>query len=144
MMDVESVLLSFAGFGLAPAEVEPRLRLRRPRLGAAQPAAAQVEGVPAQAEAVPYDREQSAQAQHGGGPAQRRKDAKRVPERRAQGKTFRSSSKCGPSRRVGQSPPQTTAVPCRTATALNAAAMRGYSGQSHRTWPSTRAATSTA
>ena len=41
------------------------------------------------------------------------------------GNTFRSSSKCGPSRSVGQSPPQTMAVPWRAAAALNAAAMRG-------------------
>ena len=40
------------------------------------------------------------------------------------GNTFRSSSKCGPSRSVGQSPPQTMAVPWRAAAALNAAAMR--------------------
>ncbi len=44
---------------------------------------------------------------------------------RAHGKAFRSSSKCGPSRRRVQSPPQTMGVPCRAAAALKAAAIRG-------------------
>jgi hypothetical protein len=49
------------------------------------------------------------------------------------GGDLRTGDRSGPSLRLLQSPPQTIAVPWRAAAALNAAAIRGYSGQSQRT-----------
>lgn len=81
----------------------------------------QVERIPAQTDpATDSDREN----RHRRGqydPADRGRQAKQRPH----GNTRLSSSKCGPSRSVGQSPPQTMAVPWRAAAALKAAAMRG-------------------
>ena len=89
----------------------------------------EVERVPTQAQPPRKDRGRNDQSQRQQDPAERDRQTKQGPH----GNTFLSSSKCGPSRSVGQSPPQTMAVPWRTAAALKAAAMRGYSGQSQRT-----------
>lgn len=88
-----------------------------------KPPGAEIEGIPAKPEASSeheHNREQGEARQTPGKWRQRAQD-----QPRAHGKAFRSSSKCGPSRSVGQSPPQTMAVPCRAAAALKAAAMRG-------------------
>jgi len=87
-------------------------------LGRAQAAAGEVERVPAQADGV-RRREREDQGEPD------RHDGRPRFEARDHGKAFRSSSKCGPSRSLGQSPPQTIAVPWRAAAALKAAAMRG-------------------
>ncbi len=84
-----------------------------------QSARVEPQRIPAQAQAAPSQQQGDDQQ----GDAQ--PDARARHEPRAHGKPFRSSSKCGPSRRVGQSPPQTMAVPCRAAAAFMAAAMRG-------------------
>lgn len=116
--------LETSGEGVGGGGVRPTLRRR-------ETARAEAERIPVEAQAPTgdeknrhQDRGQHPPAQRGQGPEQ---------DARAHGKTFRSSSKCGPSRRLVQSPPQTMAVPCRAAAALKAAAMRGYSGQSQRT-----------
>lgn len=85
------------------------------RLGARQPPGLPVERIPAQAEAA-------GQRDRGGGEGQRQQargqpaqgragQAADQKQRRLHGKALRSSSKCGPSRRRGQSPPQTRATP---------------------------------
>ena len=113
-----------------------------PLLGRLEPPLAQTERIPVDAEAPAEHEQDDEPGERRQTQAHGRQGAQDQP--RVHGKAFRSSSKCGPSRRVGQSPPQTRAVPCRAAAALKAAAMRGYRGQSQRTWPSTRAATSMA
>ncbi len=81
----------------------------------------EVEGIPAQTDPA-ADRDRYNRHHHGQhGPADRGRQAKQGPH----GNTRLSSSKCGPSLSVGQSPPHTMAVPCRAAAALKAAAMRG-------------------
>ena len=94
-----------------------------PGLGPRQPTLAQAERVPAQAEAMAEDDRDDEQRRNRQPPAERRQDPQ--DGQSLHGNTFRSSSKCGPSRSVSQSPPQMIAVPCRAAAALNAAAMRG-------------------
>ncbi len=93
-------------------------------LGAVQPSSVEVERVPAKAKAAEDDGEGGQNGDAEGEPAHRRQG----PQDRRQtdhGNTFRSSSKCGPSRRRGQSPPQTRATPFAFAAALMASAMRG-------------------
>lgn len=88
-----------------------------------QTAGAEPERIPAETHASPDHGHGRDQGDSHDEPAERRQGAQ--DQARAHGKALRSSSKCGPSRRVGQSPPQTMAVPCRAAAALKAAAMRG-------------------
>jgi len=85
-------------------------------------AGAEAERIPVEAQPPTGDEQDRDQRRHQQSPAQRGQGAQKGA--RAHGKTFRSSSKCGPSRRLVQSPPQTMAVPCRAAAALKAAAMR--------------------
>ena len=94
-----------------------------PRLSGFQPSLREAEGVPAQPDAPPDRRGQNKGDRHHQPPSPRRQRPQNASP--PQGNTLRSSSKCGPSRSVGQSPPQTRGVPCRTAAALKAAAMRG-------------------
>jgi len=67
----------------------------------------QVERVPVQAQPMTGHDNQKDQPRRQGDPACRAPHAQQGP----QGNTRRSSSKCGPSRSVGQSPPQTISVP---------------------------------
>lgn len=82
-----------------------------------------IERIPPQPKSLADDCQQAKTRRQRQKPAERIEDAQKG--ERPHGKAFRSSSKCGPSRRRGQSPPQTTAVPWRAAAALNAAAIRG-------------------
>ena len=91
-------------------------------LGAVKTSAAEVEGIPAKAEAAEHEGDDRQDRDADGQPAQR---LKRPQDRRRHGNTFRSSSKCGPSRKRGQSPPQTMATPLALAAALIASAIRG-------------------
>lgn len=107
--------------GLEPARTgvgsgDRRAAFRRP-----QAPPRQVERIPAQTEALADDDQEDHQRYGQHDPAGAGRQAKQGPH----GNTRRSSSKCGPSRSVGQSPPHTMAVPCRTAAALKAAAIRG-------------------
>ena len=93
-----------------------------PSLGPLEPLSVEVERIPAKAEP----------AQHHGGRREHAHSDDQPPhgrqgreKRGPHGNTFRSSSKCGPSRRRGQSPPQTRATPLAFAAALMASAMRG-------------------
>nr|MBB5292462.1 hypothetical protein [Brevundimonas basaltis] len=81
----------------------------RPPFGGFQTTGCETEGVPAEAEppAQPYQRDRK--RDHEQQPSRRRQGAQ--DGRGGHGNTARSSSKCGPSRSVGQSPPQTMAVP---------------------------------
>jgi hypothetical protein len=88
-------------------------------LRALQSARIEPERIPAQPQTAPGQQQGDDQQNHA------QPSGRAAHEPRAHGKAFRSSSKCGPSRRVGQSPPQTMAVPCRAAAAFMAAAMRG-------------------
>jgi len=110
-------------FGFEDASHRLRARSGGCGLGPRQTSSGDTERIPAQSDAVSQDREGYGEHRQQRQPANRRQR----PEEggRAHGNTFLSSSKCGPSRRVGQSPPQTMAVPCLAAAALNAAAMRG-------------------
>lgn len=123
MMVFEAAGLFGHAFGFEAAREGARGGGGGVRLGRPQASPGQAERIPAQAEAMaePDDREGEAHTQ------QAPSDRGQHPEERQRphGNTFRSSSKCGPSRNLGQSPPQTMAVPCRTAAALKAAAMRG-------------------
>lgn len=69
---------------------------------------AEAEGVPVQPQTAPDDKQGGDQDDQGQ-PGPKRSKA---PQDRSgtHGKAFRSSSKCGPSRKVGQSPPQMIAV----------------------------------
>jgi len=131
VVNIEAARLFGRALDLEPTRLGVGPGGDRPGLGCRQTAPGQIERVPAKAEA-PAERHDGDKGQrHSHAPAERAKGAQN--REAPHGNTLRSSSKCGPSRRVGQSPPQTIAVPCRAAAALNAAAMRGYSGQSHRT-----------
>lgn len=81
----------------------------------------QVERVPSQSEPMADSGREERQRHGQDDPAHRGRKTKQGPH----GNTRLSSSKCGPSLSVGQSPPHTIAVPCRAAAALKAAAMRG-------------------
>lgn len=123
MMVFEAAGLFGHAFGFEPAREGVRGGGGGVRLGRPQPSLGQAERIPAQAEAVaePDDGEDEGRKQQTPSDRGRRPEERRHPH----GNTFRSSSKCGPSRSLGQSPPQTMAVPCRAAAALKAAAMRG-------------------
>ena len=96
---------------------------RGPRLGGGHAPAGAVKGVPAEPQRLAGERENDHAGEDERRPRNRPGEAEEMA--RAHGKAFRSSSKCGPSRRRGQSPPQTMGVPCRAAADLKAAAMRG-------------------
>ena len=81
----------------------------RPRLGRPGAPPREIERVPAQAKPAPHGREGDDHGQHQNDPTSGREDAQ--DRHRPHGNTVRSSSKCGPSRRVVQSPPQTIGVP---------------------------------
>ena len=116
-----------AGLNDGALDLEPTggrvgLGRRGANFGRLDPPARAVERVPAEPERLDQQDEGDNggdSRNHPGDRLQRRRMGRR------HGNIFRSSSKCGPSRSFGQSPPQTIAVPCRTAAALKAAAMRG-------------------
>lgn len=93
-------------------------------LGAVEPSPVEAERIPAEAETAEDDGSDGEDEDAEGQPAHRRQGPQ---DRRQadQGNTRRSSSKCGPSRRRGQSPPQTRATPFAFAADLMASAMRG-------------------
>ncbi len=79
------------------------------RLGRAQPSLRQPQRVPSKAQSVQADQHRSQHTGHDQPPAPGSQGSQ---ERRSpHGNTLRSSSKCGPSLRVVQSPPQIMAVP---------------------------------
>ena len=123
MMDVEPAGLGPASLGLQATRGGVGFGARGAGLGGGEAAAGEIEGIPAEAEIA------GQQHQDRDGDRRGQREARRPGQTeqgaRAHGKAFRSSSKWGPSRRRGQSPPQTIGVPCRTAAALKAAAMRG-------------------
>lgn len=123
VVDVETTDLVGRAFPLEPPRRGIGFGRRGPRLGGGEAAAGPVEGVPPKPQAMGEQdkgrRSGDGQGRPCGGTG-RPQDAARD-----HGKAFRSSSKCGPSRSRGQSPPQTIGVPCRAAAALKAAAMRG-------------------
>ena len=123
MMVFEAAGLFGHAFGFKAAREGLRRSRGGVRLGRPQTPLGEAERVPAQAEAVTqrYDSEGERHDQQGPAGRGQHPQERQPPH----GNTFRSSSKCGPSRSLGQSPPQTMAVPCRTAAALKAAAMRG-------------------
>lgn len=94
--------------GLARLLEAAGVRVGLSRLGAgfggAQAPAGEIERVPAQPDAM-RRRQHQDDDDHGGEPGRPRSEAGH------HGKAFRSSSKWGPSRSLGQSPPQTIAVP---------------------------------
>lgn len=131
MMALNPLRLCLSALDLQPTRGQVAVQGFGPRPGGLQPSTSDVEGIPAQSDAPPdYHKQNQHNGQHHAPPP-----GAEHPQNggRPHGNTLRSSSKCGPSRSVGQSPPQTMGVPCRTAAALKAAAMRGYSGQSQRT-----------
>lgn len=67
----------------------------------------QIERVPTETQSVARYGRQHRQSRRQHDPAGRGRKAKQAPH----GNTLRSSSKCGPSRSVGQSPPHTMVVP---------------------------------
>ena len=91
--------------------------------GAVGAASIELQRVPAEAETAQDDRAGRQGGDADGQPTDRRQAPK--DDRRRHGNTFRSSSKCGPSRRRGQSPPQTKATPRSRAAALMASAISG-------------------
>ena len=123
MKMIEAAGLTGHAFRFEAAGQGVRVGRGDPGLGPLQPALAEAERVPAQAETMAEDGCDDDQRRDRQAPAERRQDPQ--DGQPLHGNTFRSSSKWGPSRSVGQSPPQTIAVPCRAAAALNAAAMRG-------------------
>ena len=114
-------------FGPAFAFKAPRDGVRHRgggvRLGGSQSSPGQVERIPAKAQSMPKNDGRADERYGQQTPAGWSQHPQQRP--RPHGNTLRSSSKCGPSRSLGQSPPQTMAVPWRTAAALKAAAMRG-------------------
>lgn len=122
-MDVEAPALGRRAFMFEPPGGPVGLGRRRARFGGGDPPPGPVERVPAKAQAM----RQEDEGPDGDRDQHRRHGGTGQPEHHpgAHGKAFRSSSKCGPSRSRGQSPPQTTGVHCRAAAALKAAAMRG-------------------
>ena len=115
--------LADGAFDLEPPGGRIELRRHGARFGRLQTAARPVERIPPKPERMDQDDQGGDSRYSRTGPEGRLRQRRR--HAGAHGNTFRSSSKCGPSRNVDQSPPPTMAVPCRTAAALNAAAMRG-------------------
>ncbi len=115
--DLTRLTLGFGGSGRRLGRGQGR-----DLFGAVKPSSGQVEWVPSKAEPAQRGRHDREGRDPEGEPTQR---GQRSEERRRQGNTFRSSSKCGPSRSRGQSPPQTRATPLALAAALIASAMRG-------------------
>ena len=93
-------------------------------LGALETSPTEIERVPAKAETAEDEGDHGEDSDARSEPSHRREGAQ---DRRqtGHGNTRRSSSKCGPSRRRRQSPPQTRATPLALAAALIASAMRG-------------------
>lgn len=108
MMKFKPALLLGAAFGLEVASGRESLRRLDPLLQGARPAFGPAQRIPAQAKAVAEHQQEYAGPQHQQGPGGRPRQPRR---KRRHGNAFRSSSKWGPSRRVGQSPPQITGVP---------------------------------
>lgn len=79
------------------------------RLGRAQPSLRKPQRVPAKAQSVQADQHRSQNTGHDQPPAPGSQGSQ--DRRPPHGNTLRSSSKCGPSLRVVQSPPQIMAVP---------------------------------
>ncbi len=131
MMTVGADRLFSSALDLKPARGGVGFGHSGPDLRGGQPAFGETERVPTQSEAMAQRQRRHDPEGDGQTPTPRSQGAKHV--QRPHGKTLRSSSKCGPSRREVQSPPQIIAVLCRAAAALKAAAIRGYSGQSQRT-----------
>jgi len=123
MVDVDPPGLDGRGLDLEATGGGVRLRVGGAGLGGFETAAEPVERVPAEAETVRKQDDRGEGQRRGQGPSRGSDQPEQIA--RAHGKAFRSSSKCGPSRSRGQSPPQTIGVPCRAAAALKAAAMRG-------------------
>lgn len=92
-------------------------------LGPVGAAAGQIERVPAKAETAEHNGHDGHASEDHRQPTDRGQAAKK--RGGAHRNTRRSSSKWGPSRKVGQSPPQTMATPRSCATAFTASAMRG-------------------
>ncbi len=92
-------------------------------LGAIGATPRQVERVPAKAETAQDEGGNREAHEADREPTQRRQRAQHGDG--GHGNTRRSSSKCGPSRRVGQSPPQIRATPCSLAAVFTVSAMRG-------------------
>ncbi len=108
LMDFETAFLRGRTFTFEPASGGVGLGRRGALLGRLKAATRTVERVPAE----PKRLDQTGEDHEGGD--NREAPADRLQERndgRSHGNTFRSSSKCGPSRSFGQSPPHTIAVP---------------------------------
>lgn len=123
LMGFDAGGLTDSALDLKPTRDAVALRRRGARLGRLQSASSPVKRIPAKAKRVDQDDQGGDTRNHRD--RHERRPGQRALEAGAHGNALRSSSKCGPSRKVGQSPPQTMAVPCRAAAALKAAAMRG-------------------
>ena len=123
MMVFEAAGLFGHAFGFEAARDGVRHGGLGVRLGGSQTPPGQAERIPAQAK--PMAEAGDSDDKRYGQQAPTGRSQHPQGRQRPHGNTFRSSSKCGPSRNLGQSPPQTMAVPCRMAAALKAAAMRG-------------------
>lgn len=124
MMTVQGQPLTGLPLDFQPTGSSVRACDLGPGLGRLQTSPGEIERIPAEAQTPPgHDHKEDEQDKHNTPPSGRRQDSRQG--RPLHGKTFRFSSKWGPSRRRGQSPPQTTGVCSRTDAALNAAAMRG-------------------
>ena len=120
---IEAGDLARLTLGLGGAGGGLRGRDGRDLFGALGAASVELERVPAKAETAQDDGRRSQSREADDDPAGRGQAPEK--DKRPHGKTFRSSSKCGPSRKDGQSPPQTRATPLAFAAALMASAMRG-------------------
>lgn len=107
MMKLKPTLLGGAALSFELAGSGLGLRNLGPLLQGARAALGPAERIPAKPEAVT----KNDQEQHGRQQQQRGGGQPWPGRERRHGNAFRSSSKCGPSRRLGQSPPQTTGVP---------------------------------
>jgi len=92
-------------------------------LGPVGASAGEIERVPAKAEAAEQQGDEGKTGNHQRQPTHRRQGSQDGGG--SHGNTRRSSSKCGPSLSLGQSPPQTMATPRSCAAAFTARAMRG-------------------
>lgn len=106
---IETPDLVRGALDLEPARIGVRGGDRGPDLSRPQPSLGQPQRVPAKAQRIQAYQGGAQNPGHGQHPAPWSQGPQ---ERlRPQGNTFRSSSKCGPSLRLVQSPPQTIAVP---------------------------------